>query len=55
MEVKKKRVLKREVSMSRVFKPTPKMQHTESKELAVGQGKEKAGGKTSSKDYCIIL
>jgi hypothetical protein len=42
--------------MSRVFKSKPKMQRTESKkELTVGQGKEKAGGKTSSRDVGVTL
>lgn len=54
--VNKKRVLNREVSMSRVFKSKPKIQRTESKkELAVGQEKEKAGGKTSSRDMGVTL
>ena len=40
--------------MSRVFKPKPKMQWTESKEeLAVGRGKEKPGGKRSSGDVGV--
>lgn len=54
--VNKKRVLNREVSMSRVFKSKPKMQRTESKkELTAGQGKEKAGGKTNSRDVGVTL
>ena len=42
--------------MSRVFKPKPKMQWTESeKELAVKQGMEKPGGKTSSMDVGVTV
>ena len=42
--------------MPRVFKPEPKMQWTESKEeLAVGRGKEKPGGKTSSMDVGVTV
>ena len=41
--------------MPRVFKPKPEMQPTESKELAVGLWKEKAGGKTSSRDVGVTL
>ena len=53
--VNKKHVLNPEVIMSRVFGPKPKMQWTESKEeLAVGRGKEKPGGKTSSKDASVL-